>query len=157
MTEPEPEPAGLARPPVSPRTGELEVVALGRQSTHQGRLAHFELAACGPATPTAGMAEATLTVAPTDPDGPAHALVDHDADPSLVAIDTGRLPPRTYQVSVECGGGVRAVGRLFVYRQTGARRGEARSVLLVSAVALVAVLALRGRAGLTGRRGPTER
>jgi hypothetical protein len=110
-------------------------MALGRQAAHQGHDATFPLRACG-SSPTARV------------DDPDRYLDDLDDDPATFTIDTAGLPPRTYQLVFECEDGGLGSAELFVYRQTGAERGGAESVVLATGVGLLAAITFGGFGGL---------
>ncbi|MGF1596934.1 MAG: hypothetical protein ACFCVK_08365 [Acidimicrobiales bacterium] len=151
-------PAGPTRPPLA--LVEAGSGPLSPRAGQQGRPATFDLL-----PQCAGVGLATADGA----DGP---LLDVDQDPDTFTIDTGVLDLGTYLVSFDCGE-TTAAAKLFVYRQNGAQRGGANSIVTIAGLALAGGVGLvtvpslaplvvpfvdeRRRAVLARRAGPVTR
>ena len=72
------------------------------------------------------------------------ALADLDHDPATFTIDTSALGLGPHLVRLDCSAGVTAQTNVEVYRQTGAARGEADSIVLAGGMGLASAAAVVG-------------
>ena len=90
-------------------------------------------------------------------------VLDVDDDPTTFSFPATDLELGTYSMIVDCGQGLMARSRLLIFRQNGAQRGGANSVVVVTSVGLGSTVVLFGLpalappAGIVARRRRTGR
>ncbi len=104
----------------------------------------------------AGCPDVTRVVAtPTDTadgGGPVRLTRLTSADPAIVVVDTTKLAVGTHLLQLDCGTGSPARATVSIFRQNGAARGEANSIVLAGGMGLASMAALVGRPGPFNRR-----
>ncbi|MEL7155882.1 MAG: hypothetical protein AAFN30_04705, partial [Actinomycetota bacterium] len=74
-------------------------------------------------------------------------IVDADVDPNTFTVQTQALTLGSYLLNVECQNGVGVQSEMMVFRQNGAKRGGATSVVTAGTVGLGSAVALVGLPG----------
>ncbi|MCP3987536.1 MAG: hypothetical protein GY724_00555 [Actinomycetia bacterium] len=72
------------------------------------------------------------------------AIVDRDLDSTTFSFATSNLELGTYRLVVDCGRAVSVSSEIMIFRQNGAERGGANSVVLVTSIGFGSTVALFG-------------
>lgn len=75
-------------------------------------------------------------------------VADLDEEPDTFTFETTEVPIGSYTLAVDCGSGLTMQTDLLVFRQNGAERGGANSVVMATSVGLGSAAALLGLPGL---------
>ena len=115
----------------------------GTASVHQGRTAVLPLdATCADAS-TARLIDPASTASTANPAG-GRPLIDGDDDPTSFSFATTDLALGTYGVVIDCGQGRSIQSNVLLFRQNGAERGGANSIVVASSIGLGSTFALLG-------------
>lgn len=82
-------------------------------------------------------------------------IVDADVDPRTFTVQTAGLRLGSYLLNVECQNAVGVQSEMMIFRQNGAKRGGASSVVTAGTLGLGSAIALVGLPGALA--GPTRR
>jgi hypothetical protein len=122
--------------PLTPVTEPNQQATPAAVSTPQGRQATIDLDPDCPGA-TAGKLVTTTGQRPTP-------LVDTDLDASTFSFATGELDLGRYRLIVDCGQDTSVSPEIMIFRQNGAERGGANSIVLVTSVGFGSTVALFG-------------
>ncbi len=77
-------------------------------------------------------------------DSMSQPLPDFDQDRSTFTVDTTGFELGTHVIHFDCSGGLTAQANLLIFRQNGAERGEANSIVLAGGIGLASTAAVVG-------------